>query len=85
MVPDPLLLPPDLRPYATARTLALLLALAELSPLPSDPESARFLGYSTRTLRRKRRQALLRSVSVAGGHPRIPRAELARVLCEGAS
>ena len=84
MDPDLSLLPPDLRPYATKCTFTVLLALAELPPLPSDPESARFLGCSTRTLRRKRSQGLLRSVSIAGGHPRVPRAELARALTEGA-
>lgn len=87
MVPNPLLLPPDLRLYAQlpGARVDVLLALAELPPLPSDHEAARFLGCSTRTLRRKRSQGLLRSVSVAGGHPRVPRAELARALTEGAS
>ena len=85
---DPELLPPDLRVYAQipGAPVHLLLALAaELPALPSDPEAARFLGCSARTLRRKRALGLLRGVSVAGGHPRIPRAELARVICEGAS
>jgi hypothetical protein len=63
----------------------VLLALSELSVFPPDGDVAKFLGVSTRTLRRYRSAGLLKSIRLGDGHPRLSRGELARFIIAGAS
>jgi excisionase family DNA binding protein len=51
--------------------------------LVSLPEAARLTGITVRTLRRYVARGLLRTVRPAGGHPRVPRAELERLVLDG--
>lgn len=59
--------------------------LGDLPRLLTPTEAARVLRRSTRCLRRWEQLGLIRALRPAGGVPLYPRAELERLLSEGAS
>lgn len=62
----------------------LVAELREKAPLLlSFAEAERLTGIKVRTLRRYVANGLLRTVKIAGGHPRLPRVELERALRQG--
>jgi hypothetical protein len=70
---------------ATPVTIDISRPLAEQPAYLSLPEAAALLRRSTRALARWESRGLLRVTRPAGGNPIIPRAELERLLSEGAA